>query len=157
MKRRVARGCALLIPVIFVAALFAADSELPDGKGKDAVENTCMECHTLERIRVQHLNEEGWNAVMREMMEAGAAINPDDMKVMVDYLTKNFGPDSNKKVNVNKAPADKIATVLQLTSAEADAIVQYRVKNGNFKNVSDVEKVSGLADKIEAKKALIEF
>ena len=35
--------------------------------------------------------------------------------------------------------------------------MQYRVKNGNFKNVSDVEKVSGLADKIEAKKALIEF
>ena len=76
---------------------------------------------------------------------------------MVDYLTKNFGPDSNKKVNINKAPADKIAAVLQLTSGEADAIVQYRVKNGNFKNVSDVEKVSGLADKIEAKKALIEF
>ena len=73
MKRRVARGCALLIPVIFVAALFAADSGLPDGKGKDAVENTCMECHTLERIRVQHLDEEGWNAVMREMMETGAA------------------------------------------------------------------------------------
>ena len=90
-------------------------------------------------------------------METGAHINPDDMKVIVSYLAKNFGPDSNKKVNINKAPADKIAAVLQLTPSEAAAIVQYREKNGNFKTLSDVEKVAGLANKIEAKKALIEF
>jgi competence ComEA-like helix-hairpin-helix protein len=157
MKRHVARGCALLIPVIFMTGLTAADSELPEGKGKDVVESTCTDCHNIERIQAQHLNEEGWNGIVREMMETGASINPDDVKVIVGYLAKNFGPDSNKKVNINKAPASKIAAVLQLTSGEADAIVQYRVKNGNFKNLNDVEKVGGLADKIEAKKACIEF
>jgi competence protein ComEA len=91
------------------------------------------------------------------MIETGANINPDDMKVIVSYLAKNFGPDSNNKVNINKASADRIASVLQLTPSEANAIVQYRSKNGNFKTLIDLEKVAGLADKIEARKALIEF
>jgi competence ComEA-like helix-hairpin-helix protein len=153
----VACSRALLISTIFAAALTAADIELPDGKGKEAVESTCTECHDVQRIRAHHLDEEGWNAILREMMEKGASINPDDIKVIVSYLTENFGPDSDKKVNINKASANRIAATLQLTPGEGDAIVQYRGKNGNFKNLSDVEKVAGLADKIEAKKALIEF
>lgn len=144
----------LLLFLTFPAAAIA-DSELPEGKGKDAVENTCTDCHSLQRIKSQRLNEEGWNGIVREMIENGASINPDDVKVIVNYLVKNFGPD--KKVNVNKAPADEIASVLQLSPAEADTIVQYRTRNGSFKSLSELQKVNGLADKIEAKKALIEF
>jgi competence ComEA-like helix-hairpin-helix protein len=140
---------------LFVRPAATAGSELPDGKGKDVVENTCADCHSLERIQTQRLNEEGWNNIVREMVENGASINPGDVKVIVDYLTKNFGPD--KKVNINKAAASEIAAVLQLASTEADAIVQYRTRHGNFKDLSELEKVSGLADKIETKKALIEF
>ncbi len=116
-----------------------------------------MECHDSARIQIQHLDEEGWNAILREMVEKGASINSSDVKVIVEYLSNNFGPDTGKKVNINKASASNIAAVLQLTSSEADSIVSYRTKNGDFKTLSDVEKVSGLADKIEAKKALIEF
>ncbi|MBV9305176.1 MAG: helix-hairpin-helix domain-containing protein [Acidobacteriaceae bacterium] len=142
----------LLFTLSFTAV---ADSELPEGKGKDAVENTCTDCHSLQRITSQRLNEEGWNGIVREMIENGASINPDDVKVIVNYLAKNFGPD--KKININKAPASEIASVLQLTPAEADAIVQYRTRNGSFKSLNELQKVNGLADKIEAKKALIEF
>jgi competence ComEA-like helix-hairpin-helix protein len=144
---------ALFLLVVAVTAI--ADSGLPEGKGKDAVENTCVECHSLQRIKAQRRNEEGWNAIIREMIENGASINPDDIKVIVDYLAKNFGPD--KKINVNKADASEIATVLQLASAQAEAIVQYRVRSGPFKNLSELERASGVTDKIEAKKALIEF
>jgi competence protein ComEA len=157
MKGIDAWGRALLVSMIMAAELAAADSELPEGKGKDAVESTCTVCHNVQRIQAQHLNEERWRGIIREMMEKGAAVNPDDVRVIVDYLTKNFGPDSETKVNINKAPAERIAAVLQLTSSEAAAIVQYRAKNGNFKNLNEVETIPGLADKIEAKKALIEF
>jgi competence ComEA-like helix-hairpin-helix protein len=153
MKRHI----ALMIPVMFAFTLSAAEPELPEGKGKDAVETTCTECHTTERIQAQHLDEEGWNGIMREMMENGASINSDDVKVIVEYLAKNFGPRSDKKVNVNKAPATEIAAVLQLTTGEADSIVEYRSKNGNFKNLSELQKVSGVAEKVEAKKDAIEF
>lgn len=145
---------ALLLALV-LSLPAAADSDLPDGKGKDAIENTCTECHSLERVKAQRLDEDGWNAIMREMMESGASINPGDIKVIVDYLAKNFGPD--KKLNVNKAGALEIASVLRLTSAEADSIVQYRTRNGKFKDLTELEKVNGLAEKIEAKKELIEF
>lgn len=144
--------CSLLL---VISAATAADSELPDGKGKDVVESTCTDCHSLQRIKAQRLNEEGWNNTLRQMLENGASINPDDVKVIVKYLTKNFGPD--KKVNINKAPASEIAAALQLTSAEADAIVQHRARHGNFKDLNELKTVSGLESKIEAKRALIEF
>ncbi len=153
MKSQV--GCALYFLLLLCSFVAAADSDLPDGKGKDAVENNCTECHTVERIKAQRLDEEGWNGIIREMMESGAAVNPDDIKVIVDYLAKNFGPD--KKVNVNKAAATEIAAVLKLAPAEADSIVQYRAQHGNFRNLTELEKVDGLAEKIEAKKAVIEF
>lgn len=135
--------------------LSAADSDLPEGNGKEAVQNNCTDCHSVERIKAQRLDEEGWDGILREMMETGASINPEDIQVIVEYLTKNFGPD--KKLNVNTAGALEIASVLHLTSADAKAIVEYRNRNGKFKNLTDLEKVDSLAEKIEAKKALIEF
>jgi competence ComEA-like helix-hairpin-helix protein len=153
MKSQFVRVLSFSLLLLSFAA--AADSDLPDGKGKDIVENTCTDCHSLERIKAQRRDEDGWTAIMREMIETGASINPDDITVIVEYLTKNFGLD--KKLNVNKAAASEIAAVLQLTSAEAEAIVRYRTRNGNFKNLGELEKVGNLADKIDGKKALIEF
>ena len=150
MLKRVLFSCLF---AVWVAA--AGDSDLPEGKGKDAVENTCTDCHSLKRIKAQRFNEEGWNSTVREMIENGASVNADDVKVIVDYLTRNFGPDS--KVNVNKADANEIAAALQLAPTEANAIVQYRTRNGPFNNLSELKKMSSAADKIEAKKALIEF
>lgn len=151
--KRLLVSCFLLVSI--AAAATAVDSDLPEGKGKDIVEDTCTECHSLHRIKIQLLDEEGWNNILREMVENGAAIDPDDRKTIVEYLAKNFGPD--RKVNINKAGADEISAVLQLTPAEANAIVRYRESNGSFKDLATVEKASGAANKIEAKKALIEF
>jgi hypothetical protein len=146
-----------LVCLLITSLAAAQDSGLPEGKGRDAVENTCLECHSIRRIKAQHLDEEGWNSTIRQMIENGASINPDDVKVIVDYLTKNFGPETAKKVNVNKAAAGEIAAALGLTAEEATVIVEYRTRDGNFKDLSALEKVGNLAAKIEAKKALIEF
>ena len=153
MKSQLAR--VAFLPLLVISVVLAAESELPEGSGKDLVENTCIDCHSLARIEAQHLNEEGWNGIIREMIENGAPINPNDMKAIVAYLARNFGPD--KKVNINKAPANEIAASLNLAAPEGDVIVQYRTQHGKFKDLSELEKVGGLADKIEAKKALIEF
>ena len=84
-----------LISMILVCRFTPTQSELPEGKGKDAVENTCTACHTVQRIQEQHLDEERWRGIIREMTEKGASINPDDRKVILDYLTKNFGPKAS--------------------------------------------------------------
>jgi competence ComEA-like helix-hairpin-helix protein len=144
----------LPVLLLFIAAS-AIGSDLPDGKGKDVVETACSDCHSLERIKAERRDEEGWNSVIHEMLENGAPINANDMPVIVAYLAKNFGPD--KKVNINKAAANEIAGVLKLESAEVAALIQYRTEHGKFKDLSDLKKVTGLADKVEAKKGLIEF
>ena len=157
MSGSIASQFAIAFAILLLPNMAKADSGLPEGKGKDVVETTCTECHSLKRIMAQRLDEEGWNGILRELLETGASINPGDMKVIVQYLAKNFGPDSPRKVNINKAEAAEIANILQLTDSEADAIVQYRAQNGEFKDFQDLQKVKGLAGKIDAKKALIEF
>jgi competence ComEA-like helix-hairpin-helix protein len=155
MKSQLLRVPFLFLLLLVIPLVAAVDSELPEGKGKDVVESTCTDCHSSERIKAQRLDEEGWNAIVREMIENGAFINPNDLKIIVDYLTKNFGPD--KKVNINKAKADEIAATLKLAPVDVDAIIQYRTRHGKFKDLSELETVPGLANKIEAKRALIEF
>src|SRR5258705_13601211 len=123
-------ACLLSLSLLISSFAAGQDSELPEGKGRDAVENTCLDCHSVQRIKAQHLDEDGWSSTVRQMIENGAAINSDDVKVIVDYLTKNFGPEKAKKVNVNKAAGSEIAATLELTSEEANAIVQYRTQNG---------------------------
>lgn len=100
------RGPSLLfynvVPARFLSLFLIAlaptlASDLPEGKGKDAVESTCTDCHSLQRVKTQHLDEEGWTSIVREMIENGASINPDDVKVIVSYLAKNFGPVKDKK------------------------------------------------------------
>lgn len=133
---------------------FAQDVVLPDGKGRDAVENACTVCHTAERITKQSLTVDQWRSEVRTMVENGASLNPDEWDPVVAYLVKNFGP----KISVNKGTAQEISVGLQLTPAEADAIVAYRTANGAFKDLRDLAKVPGLdAKKIAAQENRIAF
>lgn len=135
-------------------SLPADDVELPDGKGRDAVEAACTVCHTAERIAKQRLTQDQWRSTLREMIENGASLNPDQWEPVVAYLAKNFGP----KVNVNSGTAEQLAAGLHLTTPEAQAIVACRTVKGAFKDLADLEKVPGLdARKIEAERDQIEF
>jgi len=52
-------------------------------------------------------------------------------------------------VNINTADAQKIADSLKMIGEKkAQSIIEYRVKNGQFKNVDDLKKVAGIGDKI---------
>lgn len=52
-------------------------------------------------------------------------------------------------VNINTADAQKIAdSVSGFGLKKAQAIIDYRTKNGDFKTLDDLNKVSGIGDKI---------
>ncbi len=143
-----------LFCLAFSALAFAQDVVLPEGKGREAVENACTVCHTAERITRQSLTADQWRSEVRTMVENGASLNPDEWEPVVAYLVKNFGP----KVNVNTATAQEISTGLQLTKTEADAVVAYRIANGSFKSLKDLAKVPELdAKKISAEENRIAF
>jgi len=146
---------ALLIP--FLALALAQAQDLPDGKGKDLVQNTCGSCHGLDVVVSQHATKDGWASIVDSMVSRGATGTPDEIQTMVDYLAKNFPPLPDK-VNVNKAAAKDIETGLELTSQEAEMIVKYRTDHGDFKDFDTLAKVPGLdAKKLEAKKDRIVF
>jgi competence protein ComEA len=148
----------MILPLFFFL-VFAADESakvLPDGAGKDAVGKVCTECHDTANIRKLRLPREGWSEKIDDMVDRGAKGSDQEMMAVLDYLTKNFGPDS--KICVNTAPFSELKSILGLTNQETQAVLDYRKSNGNFEQWTDLLKVAGLdGKKIEAKKDLLAF
>ncbi len=92
MVRRLVVGCLI---VLFAAAARAEDTiTLKDGPGRDLVEGYCSACHSLDypRINAGFLNRKGWESEVDKMIKAyGAPIVAADAKIIVDYLTANYG------------------------------------------------------------------
>lgn len=62
--------------------------------------------------------------------------------------TKN---DTNKLININTASKNELMNLPGIGESRADAIISYRNKNGNFKKISDIKKVSGIGSGIYEK------
>jgi competence protein ComEA len=99
----------------------------------------------------------GWESTITKMAGFGAQGTDDEFTEILDYLTKNF-PPASAPLNVNKATAAQIESGLALTTAEAEAVVKYREKNGDFKTIDDLKKVPDVdAKKLDAKKDHLAF
>lgn len=148
---------AFLIPVLTFSAIIVQAQDLPAGKGKDLVENSCGSCHGLDVIVAQHATHDGWASIVDYMVSRGATGTPEEITTIVDYLAKNF-PAAAAKTNVNKASSMDLQTQLELTAKDADAIVKYRTDHGDFKDWDSLTKVPGVdAAKLTAKKDSIVF
>ncbi len=54
---------------------------------------------------------------------------------------------TEEKVNINRADAEELVTLKRIGPTVAARIVEYRVKNGPFKNPEDIMKVKGVGAK----------
>ncbi|HTC35665.1 MAG TPA: helix-hairpin-helix domain-containing protein [Bryobacteraceae bacterium] len=146
---------ALWIPFVAASLTLLQAQDLPAGKGKELVENTCGSCHGLDVVVAQHATKDGWASIVDYMVSRGATGTPDEIKTIVDYLAKNFPA---AKTNVNKATSADLQSQLELTAKDADAIVKYRTDHGDFKDWDSLAKVPGLdTAKLTAKKDSIAF
>lgn len=135
----------------------AAPPMLPDAPGKSIVVAKCTQCHGAEMFAFSHKTADDWDQTITKMTSNGLVITDQEYDVIMDYLTKNLGP-LPPKINVNKASAADLQKGLDLTDAEAQAIVKYHTDHGDFKDWHDVAKVDGVdPKKIEAKKDSISF
>ena len=57
----------------------------------------------------------------------------------------------NGLININTASVEELKTLPGVGDVTANKIVEYRQKNGNFKSIEDIMKVSGIKDKLFSK------
>jgi len=132
-------------------------SRLPDGPGKDALIKVCGKCHSPMNVIANGQNREGWEAEITKMASLGATASDEEFTEILDYVSKNF-PPSTTKINMNKATAAEIETQLGFSSKQAEDIVAYREKNGEFKTLEDIKKVPQIdAKEVDVRRNRITF
>ncbi|HPD61333.1 MAG TPA: helix-hairpin-helix domain-containing protein, partial [Thermodesulfobacteriota bacterium] len=52
-----------------------------------------------------------------------------------------------KLININTASAGELTSIKGIGEKTAQAIIEYRQKNGGFKTIEDIKKVKGIGDK----------
>ena len=143
--------------ILLFAGVAAAAADLPDGHGKDELVRRCSKCHSPDTVADHRQTQEDWELTLEKMASFGAEATDDEYNAIVEYLVKNFGPQS-AKINLNKAAAKEIENGLSLSAKEAEAIVQYRTEKGAFKSLDDLKNVPGVEyAKIEKKKEKVTF
>lgn len=135
-----------------------AQGSLPDGPGKEIVQEACTVCHDSGMIaEAARRSSSDWKDTVEDMVSRGAPLLEGERETVIQYLAKNFGPDS-AKINVNRASAKELETALALSAKEAEAIIRYREQQGNFREWDDLKKVPELdLKKLEAKKDRLSF
>jgi competence protein ComEA len=138
-------------------SIATAQTQFPDGPGRDTFIKICSNCHAPDNVIGKGQNADDWTATLNKMIQNGAQGSDDEFGAILDYLTTNFPPPPDK-INVNTATAWNLRNWMNLSEKQANAIVDYRKQNGDFKSLDDLKKVPGLdAKMLDAKKDHIIF
>lgn len=137
----------------------AQAEDLPDGKGRELILRACIGCHKPDEIAVYRFTKDEYQTIVYRMGDRGAQATRAELDVIADYLYENFPKIEDKtKINVNKATAQAMAAGLGLTDAEAQAVVKYRDRHGDFHAWGDLLIIYGVdGKKIAAAKDKISF
>ncbi|MDB5881448.1 MAG: streptogramin lyase, partial [Ramlibacter sp.] len=104
MHPKVSHIVSGLLPVAAAGLLACAGTawaaiDLPPGQGRDIVAAKCSLCHPLEARVGSGYTPEGWNTVLRMMVNQGAPLTPAEVAEVKPYLAKNF-PEKDKPAGV---------------------------------------------------------
>jgi competence protein ComEA len=134
-------------------------ADLPDGQGKALIERACVGCHKAEELTVYRFTKDEYHTIVYRMGDRGAQATRAELDVIAAYMFEHFPKtEDSTKINVNKASAQEIATGLALTNEEAEAVVKYRERHGDYHAWGDLLIIYGVdGKKIAAAKDKISF
>jgi len=122
-------------------------------KSRQVFEALCSACHPIEDVTSARKTRTQWQETIDNMIANGATGTDADFTTALAYLVAQYG-----RVNVNKAPADEIAEVLELPLKDAEAIVKYREDKGRLEDFDALAKVPGLdVEKLKKKKDAVSY
>ena len=97
--------------------LVSYDTLYPAAEARESIERTCMHCHGPDFIPSHQWDDSQWNAAINLMSDTTATIpgrilpgtfTTKQRQDLVDYLVKNFGPDSTPRgLEVPDMPVDE--------------------------------------------------
>ena len=93
--------------IVFVSAFLsvagAQTKPLPPGPMQAKVKAGCTQCHNASRITEQHLTRQEWSNELDKMVGLGAEVQDSDRAALLNYLSKNFGPEKVGKAAPKKS------------------------------------------------------
>jgi virginiamycin B lyase len=94
---------AILCLATIPGLLLSAQSQLPEGEGKDLVETVCTQCHGLESTTDARYTLDEWRNVVYDMVSEGAPLLDDEVEIIAQYLAKNYGSGSSSSPSKDSA------------------------------------------------------
>jgi glucose dehydrogenase len=76
--------------------LKAPGPPLPAGDGQEVVARMCTKCHGTAVFSRMRISREAWQDEVADMVERGAAGTDDEIRRVIEYLSKHFGRDAKR-------------------------------------------------------------
>jgi DNA uptake protein ComE-like DNA-binding protein len=103
----------------------------------------CGTCHPAERGAAVKLTRDGWQEIITRMVALGAKGTDAELEAVLQYLSTHFEGEAAKPLNLNRATALELESVVGLLRKEAAAWIEYRSKTPCMA-VDDLKKVRGI-------------
>jgi quinoprotein glucose dehydrogenase len=84
---------ALIVAAAAMAAWAQTTGAKPKARGKAEYERICSACHDLGAGTANRRTRAQWAAVVEDMAAMGAGGTKAELRLVVDYLTANFGTE----------------------------------------------------------------
>ncbi len=78
--------------LLATSTVIAQVTQLPEGPGKQVIENSCTACHGVDVILAQPRSADEWGQVVDRMVGNGASLSDEQYKTVVTYLGANLTP-----------------------------------------------------------------
>lgn len=117
---------------------------LPPGEGRQSVLESCTGCHNLRVVVHARLSRAGWSKDLNDMIQRGAPLFPEEIEPLTAYLSKVFGADVPKLVNVNTAAREDLDKLPDVKPEIIARILDARAKAGPFKSPEELRGAIGM-------------
>lgn len=82
--------------------------------------DSCAQCHGLHTIEVTRDGRAGWADTVNKMVVEGAQLNSEETELVIDYLSRRFGPGAGAMKTGVLPPSSPMQTDGTVTSREIE-------------------------------------